>query len=80
MKANFDGDLKRQMRKYYAKANNYVITKILLLFSRCKMFKSYCATKYCSSMWFDKTFYPFVSNCENLFLVLGQELLTRTSH
>ena len=54
--ANCDGDLKRQMRKYYANAN-----MLLRKFSycspdvKCCMFKSYCATMYCSSMWFDST-------------------------
>ena len=54
--ANCDGDLKRQMRKYYANAN-----MLLRKFSHCSpdvkccMFKSYCATMYCSSMWFDST-------------------------
>ena len=53
---NCDGDLKRQMRKYYANAN-----MLLRKFSysspdvKCCMFKSYCATMYCSSMWFDST-------------------------
>ena len=54
--ANCDGDLKRQMRKYYANAN-----MLLRKFSycspdvKCCMFKSYCAAMYCSSMWFDST-------------------------
>ena len=54
--ANCDGDLKRQMRKYYANAN-----MLLRKFSycspnvKCCIFKSYCATMYCSSMWFDST-------------------------
>ena len=54
--ANCDGDLKRQMRKYYANAN-----MLLRKFSycspdvKCCMIKSYCATMYCSSMWFDST-------------------------
>ena len=44
------------MRKYYANANI-----LLQKFSycspdgRCCMFKSYCSTMYCSSMWFDST-------------------------
>ena len=44
------------MRKYYANAN-----MLLRKFSycspnvKCCMFKSYCATMYCSSMWFDST-------------------------
>ena len=48
--ANCDGDLKRQMRKYYANAK-MVLRKFSLLFSRCKMlhaFKPYCATMYFS--------------------------------
>ena len=55
--ANCDGDLKRQMRKYYANAN-----MLLRKFSycspdvKCCMFKSYCATMYCSSMWFDSMY------------------------
>ena len=54
--ANCDGDLKRQMRKYYANAN-----VLLRKFSycspdvKCCMFKYYCSTMYCSSMWFDST-------------------------
>ena len=42
------------MQKYYANAN-----MLLRKFSycspdvKCCMFKSYCSTKYCSSMWFD---------------------------
>ena len=54
--ANCDGDLKRQMRKYYANAN-----MLLRKFSycspdvKCCMFKYYYATMYCSSMWFDST-------------------------
>ena len=44
------------MRKHYANAN-----MLLRKFSycspdvKCCMFKSYCATMYCSSMWFDST-------------------------
>ena len=44
------------MRKYYANANMF-----LRKFSYCSpdvqycMFKSYCATMYCLSMWFDST-------------------------
>ena len=44
------------MRKYYANAN-----MLLRKFSycspdvKCCMFKSYCATMYCSSVWFDST-------------------------
>ena len=54
--ATCDGDLKRQIRKYYANAN-----MLLRKFSyctpdvKCCMFKFYCATMYCSSMWFDST-------------------------
>ena len=53
---NCDADLKRLMRKYYANAN-----MLLRKFSycspdvKCCMFKSYCSTMYCSSMWFDST-------------------------
>ena len=53
---NCNGDLKRQMRKYYANAN-----MLLRKFSycspdaKCCMCKSYCSTTYCSSMWFDST-------------------------
>ena len=46
--ANCDGDLKWQMRKYYATAN-------MLLRKFSCTFKSYCATMYYSSMWFDST-------------------------
>ena len=52
--ANYDGDLMRRMRKYYAHS------KILLrkfsycsLDAKCCVFKSYRATMYCSSGWFD---------------------------
>ena len=44
------------MKKYYANAN-----MLLRKFSycspdvKCCMFKSYCSTMYCSSMWFDST-------------------------
>ena len=54
--SNFDNDLKRQMRKYYANVNI-----ILRKFSycspdvKCCILKSYCATMYCPSMWFDST-------------------------
>ena len=56
---NCDGDLNRQMRKYYAKAN-----MLLRKFSycspdvKCCMFKSYCSTMYCSSIWFESTVTP----------------------
>ena len=55
-KTNCDGDLKRQMRKYYANTN-----MLLRKFSYCSpdvkfcMFKSYCSTMYCSPMWFHIT-------------------------
>ena len=54
--ANCDGDLKRQMRTYYANAN-MLLRKFSYCFPnvKCCMFKSYCATMYCSSMWFDST-------------------------
>ena len=51
-----DADLKRQMRKYYANAN--MLLRKLSYCSpdvKCCMFKSYCSTMYCSSMWFDST-------------------------
>ena len=44
------------MRKYYANSNmllrkfNYYSPDV-----KCCMFKSYCATMYCSSGWFDST-------------------------
>ena len=44
------------MRRYYANAN-----MLLRKFSycspdvKCCVFKSYCSTMYCSSMWFDST-------------------------
>ena len=52
--ANCEGDLKREITIYYA---NYNV--LLRQFSycspdvKCYMFKSYCATMYCSSGWFD---------------------------
>ena len=54
--ANCDNDLKRQMREYYANVN-----MLLQKFSNCSpdvkccMFNSYCATMYCSSIWFGST-------------------------
>ena len=54
--ANCDGDSNGNMRKYYANVN-----MLLRKFSycspdvKCCMFKSYCATMYCLSMWFDST-------------------------
>ena len=53
---NCDADVKMQIRKYYANANMW-----LRKFSYCSpdvkycMFKSYCLTLFCSSMWFDST-------------------------
>ena len=53
---NCDADLKRQMRKNYSNAN-----MLLRKFSycspdvKCCMFKSYCSTMYCSSMWLGST-------------------------
>ena len=53
------------MRKYYLNAN-----MILRKFSNCSldvkycMFESYCATMYCSFMWFDSTVTP-MKNKEN---------------
>ena len=54
--ANCDGDLKRQMRKHYSHAN-ILLRKFSYCFPdvKCCMFKSYCATMYCSYMWFDST-------------------------
>ena len=53
---NCDNDLKRQMRKYYANAN-IVLRKFSYCSPdvKCCMFKSYWATMYCPSMWFDST-------------------------
>ena len=53
---NCDADLKRQMRKYYANAN-MLLSKFSYYSSdlKCCVFKSYCSTMYCSSMWFDST-------------------------
>ena len=54
--ANCDGELKKQMSKYYTNVN-----MLLRKFSYCSpdvkycMFKSYCATMYCSFMWLDST-------------------------
>ena len=51
------------MQKYYANAN-----MLLRKFSycspdvNCRMFKSYCARMYCSSIWFDST----VTSMKNL--------------
>ena len=48
-------DLKRQMRKY---ANTNMLLRTFSYCSpdvKCCMFKSYCATMYCWSMWFDCT-------------------------
>ena len=46
------------MRKYYANVN-MLLQKFSYCFSDVKcctcMFKSYCSTMYCSSMWFDST-------------------------
>ena len=44
------------MRKYYANAN-MVLRKLSYCSPdvKCCMFKSYCITMYCSSMWFDST-------------------------
>ena len=53
---NSDLGLKRQMRKIYANANI-----LLSKFSccsvgvKCYLFKTYCCTLYCASMWFDCT-------------------------
>ena len=53
---NSDLDLRRQMRKIYANAN-----LLLRKFSccsvsvKCYLFKTYCSTLYCASMWFDFT-------------------------
>ena len=69
--ANCDGDLKRQMRKYYANAK-----MLLQKFSycspdvKCCMFKSYCATMCCSSMWFDST----VTSMKKLKIVYNNDL------
>ena len=54
-KTNCNGDLKRRMRKYYAKAN-MLLQKYSYCFLdvKCCIFKSYCPTMYCSSMWFDR--------------------------
>ena len=59
--ANCDGDLK----KTYAKVLCYSKNMLLQKFSycspdvKCCMFKFYCSTMYCSSMWFDSTLYNF---------------------
>ena len=52
---NCDGDLKRQLRKYYANPN-MLIRKFSYCSPdvKCCMLKSYCSTMYCS-MWFDST-------------------------
>ena len=72
--SNCDGDLKRQMPKYYANAN-----MLLRKFSycspdvKCCMFKSYCATIYCSSMWLDSTVTSIKKN-ENCLQQQPQEV------
>ena len=55
-KANCNSDLKRRMGKCYANAN-MLLRKFTYCSPdvKCCMFKSYCATMYCSSMWFDST-------------------------
>ena len=51
---NRDADLKRQIRKYYANVNMLLRKFIYCLPDvKCCVFKSYCSTMYCSSMWFD---------------------------
>ena len=53
---NCDADLKRQIRKYCA-STNILLRKFSYCSPdiKCCMFKYYCATMYCSSMWFDST-------------------------
>ena len=53
---NSDKDFKTQMRKYYANAN-MLLRKFSYCSSdvKCCMFKSYCSTMHCSSMWFEST-------------------------
>ena len=51
--SNCNSDLKRQMKKYYG--NAYMLLRNCSYCSpnvKCCMFKSYCATMYCSFMWF----------------------------
>ena len=50
----------------------HISTKVHLLFSRCNMlyFKSYCATMYCSSMWFDST----ITSMKELKIAYNNEL------
>ena len=47
---------KKAISKYYANAN-ILLRKFSYcsLDVKCCMFKSYCATMYCSSIWFDRT-------------------------
>ena len=49
-------DLKRQMRKYYADVN-ILLRKFSYCspYVKCCMFKSFCATMYCFSVWFNST-------------------------
>ena len=71
------------MRKYYDNAN-----MLLQKFSycspdvKCCLFKFYCATMYCSSMWFDSTVTSMkkLKITYNNGLVLRQELLNLTTH
>ena len=53
---NSDVDLKRQIRKIYANAN-LLLRKFLICSVRfkCHLFKTYCSTLYCVTMWFDCT-------------------------
>ena len=51
------------MQKYYVNAN--ILLRIFSYCSpdvKCCMFKSYCATMYCPSMWLDGTVTVFVDH------------------
>ena len=53
---NSDKDFETQMRKYYTNAN--MLLRKFSYYSpdvKCCMFKSYCSTMNCSSMWFEST-------------------------
>ena len=53
---NCDIDIKRQMRKFYAKVN-----LLLRRFSKCStpvkcyLYKTYCSNLYCAPLWYNST-------------------------
>ena len=54
---NCDGDLKKANGKVLCYSKNMLLQKFSYCSPdvKCCMFKSYCSTMYCSSMWFDST-------------------------